>query len=189
MRSNIGGVAVIALTLVAGFGTPLALAYQRVQASENLAARPLRATAQVGEVTRITQIDPFPCRPGSGSRCGRRNTMYDVAQPYDIVQLRLMPQGAAGHVIAVDAVDAAAGDSGFAPGAQVEVAYAPGAPRSAVILGVSHSHYWRNAVGFAIFFGALALLLAALLAWLLRRPRRARRAPEASPAGQGSRSA
>ncbi len=128
LRSTVGGLALIAVVLAGAIGVPSALAYRRWQASEDLASKPLRATAQVQAVTRITQVDPFPCRPGSGSNCGRRNTNYNVAQPYDIVEMRFVPEGAAGEVIAIDAVDA--GTTSATPGRSIPIAYAPGQARA-----------------------------------------------------------
>ncbi len=139
---------------------PSALSYRRWQASEDLDSKPLRATAQVAQVTRITQVDPFPCRPGGGSRCGRRNTLYDVAQPYDIVELRFVPDGAAGEVIAIDAVDA--GSSDATPGSSVEIAYAAGQARAPQILGTTHTHHWRNTLGFVVPISLVVVLFLAV---------------------------
>lgn len=171
MRSTMGGILAILILAGAALSIPLVSAYNQMQVSDNTAARPLRAIAQVLEVTRITEIDPIPCRPGSGSNCARRGRAYAVAQPYDIVQLRFVPQGAAAEIIAVDAVDAD-GRPSFSPGSTVELAYAADSARTAQILGTRHSHYWQNALGFARMFGLLALAISALLAWGMRRMRR-----------------
>jgi hypothetical protein len=172
LRSTAGGVAIIALAVAVAAGAPLWLAHGRWRASEDVGARPLRAGATVIDVTRVTQVDPLPCRPGSRSRCERRDTRYDVAQPYDIVQLRLAPSGAAGDVIAVDAVDA--GGVALTPGQIVEVAYASGAPREAVIVGATHAHHWTNALAVSAWIGGAALLVAGGLWALVRIGRRPR---------------
>jgi hypothetical protein len=183
MSSRIGALLVIIVVVGGAITIPSLLAYRQWQASEDLASRPLRTTAQLRSVTRITQVDPFPCTPGSGSRCGRRNTKFDVAQPYDIVQLSYVPEGAGGQVIAVDAIDAPSGDIlNLAPGASIEIAYAPDAPRSAQILGTTHTHYWRNALGFVMLTGALALLLALGLWWIIQRTGRTRQQRSVNPA-------
>jgi hypothetical protein len=167
MASRSGSMVIVAIVLVAGMGLPSALAYRQWQASEDLTSRPLRTTAIAREVSRITKVDPFPCTPGSGSRCSRRNTQYDVAQPYDIVQIGFVPEGAGGPVIAVDAIDA--GSVPVQPGASMTIAYAATDPRAAQILGANHSHHWRNALGLAALFGAIALLVASILWWAIQR--------------------
>jgi hypothetical protein len=173
LRSNVGGVIVVVLAVILGFGTPLVLGFQRGQASADLTARPLRATAEVVEVTRITEVDPFPCPNSGRSRCERHDTMFKVAQPYDIVQLRFTPQGAASPLVAVDAVDVDAARS-YPPGESIEIAYAPADPRAALIPGSAHGHYLRNAVGLAGIIGGFTLLIAVLLFWGLWVARRKR---------------
>lgn len=172
MRSTIGGVVALAMIVAAGVSLPLYSAYQRSAQTDDLARHPLRATALVSTATRITEVDPFPCRPGSGSNCAKRRSRYTVAQPYDIVQMRYVPAGAAGEVIAVDAVDAG---QPYVPGTSVEIAYSADQPRAAVIVGATHRHYGRNALGFALLFGGFALVLAAAFWWVVRRVRRPRR--------------
>lgn len=173
MATNLGGALLVLAVVVGGAGLPLALAYGRWQASEDLAARPLRATAEVLAVTRVTEVDPFPCRPGGGSRCERRSARFAVAQPYDIVELGFVPEGAAGPVIAVDAVDA--GGAELRPGANLAIAYGPGEARAAQILGAQHTHHWRNALGIAAALGAMGALVAGLLWGAVRLAGRARR--------------
>jgi hypothetical protein len=106
--------------------------------------------------------------------------MYDVAQPYDIVQMRFVPQGAVGSVVAVDAVDA--GSIRTAPGETIELAYALSNVRTPLIIGAAHTHYGRNPLGLVLLAGTLALLVVAALwggFWLLKRTAR-RRAPSPS---------
>lgn len=170
--SNAGMVALVVVALIAGGGIPAAQGYLAWQTSGDFASRPLRARAQVSEVTRITYVDPFPCRPGGRSRCARRNTTYDVAQPYDIVELRFTPENARGPIIAVDAVDATAAP--LSPGDQVEIAYAASDSRAALIMGASHTHYWRNAVIPAVLAAVVALLIAAGLIYANRQYARSR---------------
>lgn len=183
MSSRVGAVLLVGLVAAGAIGIPTALSYRQWQASEELSSRPLRATAQVREVTRITQVDPFPCTPGSGSRCSRRDTMFDVAQPYDIVQFDFVPEGAGGPVIGVDAIDAlATSESSMAAGTTISIAYAPGEPRDAQILETTHTHYWRNALGFVVMVGGGVLLVVALLWWAVQRNQRTRRQRKAGQA-------
>ena len=155
---------------VAAVAVPALIIYQQWQATENLAAKPLRAQATVIAVQRITRIDPLPCRRD----CGRRiSTRFDVPQQYDIVQFNFTPAGASDVVLGVDAADA--GTFGGGKGATVDVAYAADAPRDAQILGAGHSHHWKNMLAFAgMYIGLLVgvVLLFALLGRVSRGLRR-----------------
>lgn len=182
--SNAGVAILVVVALVAGGGIPAAQGYLAWQTGGDFASRPLRARAEVSEVTRITYVDPFPCRPGGRNRCARRNTTYDVAQPYDIVELRFTPEDARGPVIAVDAVDAAAVT--LSPGNQVEIAYAASDPRAALIVGASHTHYWRNAIIPAVLAAVVALLVATGLIYANRQYARSRQRRLARPTTSGA---
>lgn len=161
----VGALAVVAI--------PAAIIYQQWLAMENLAAKPLRATATVTSVERITRIDPLPCRSG---RCRRRiDTDFDVPQQYDIVQFMFTPQGREDSVLGVDAADA--GTFTGSKGSSVEVAYAPNTPRSAQLIGATHNHHWRNMLAFlGLQIGTLAaigvfLLVVVLVGNRVRRKR------------------
>ena len=80
-----------------------------------------------------------------------------LLQPYELVELRFVPAGQAGPVIAVAAVDAAS-VSGLAAGREVAITYAAGDPRGASIVGGRRTYAWKNALGLA----AAGLVLAAL---------------------------
>lgn len=172
-RNNTLGCGLLGLVAaVAAVAVPAAIVYQQWQASENTAARPLRAQATVSAVQRITRIDPLPCR----KNCGRRiDTRFDVPQQYDIVQFTFTPAGASEAVLGVDAADA--GTFSGTAGSTAEIAYAANDPRGAQIAGAGHSHHWKNMLAFAgMYIGFLValLLLFALLGWLSRRVRRRR---------------
>lgn len=173
VRNNTLGCGLLGLAAaVAAVAVPAVIIYQQWQASENTAARPLRAQATVSAVQRISRIDPLPCR----KNCGRRiDTRFDVPQQYDIVQFTFTPAGASETVLGVDAADA--GTFNGTPGSTADIAYAADDPRSAQIVGAGHSHHWKNMLAFAgMYIGFLValLLLFALLGWLSRRFRRAR---------------
>ncbi|MBC8162673.1 MAG: DUF3592 domain-containing protein [Roseiflexaceae bacterium] len=177
-RSTTGCLTILLVALVAGIGVPSAVIYQQWQASENLATKPLRAEARVSEVTRVTKIDPFPCSPGGRSNCSRTSTEFDVPQQYDIVRMVFVPQGGRDEIVAIDAADV--GSAQVEVGSNLQIAYAPGNPRAAQIIGATHTHHWRNLLGFAggiigIMGVGLALLVAVF--GLLRRAKRATRTP------------
>lgn len=165
------GVAVLVVVgLAAALGILGGRTYNQWRTAEDLGARPLRATAEIIAVDRISQVDPLPCRPGSGSNCTRRGTLYDVIRPYDIVQVQFAPEGTAGPVIAVDAIDAGSAD--VRPGLRVEIAYAATEPRTATLFGATRTHYWLNPLGLGAMLALPVILLAALAFWGLMRLRK-----------------
>lgn len=177
-RTKIGCLLVLALATIGGIGVPGVVVYRQWQAMEDLSAKPLRAEATAQDVQLITQIDPLPC---GGDCSGTWDTEFDVPQQYDIVQMQFVPQGAGDQVLAVDAVDTGAGV--YLPGQAVSIAYAAANPRAAQIIGGTHSHHWKNMIGF-VLISLAGLLLLGLLAfawdWLTSRFNRllaARRPP------------
>ncbi len=173
-RSRIGCLLVFVIGASAAVGLPTFVIYHEWRAMEDLSAKPLRAEATVREVTRITQIEPLPCR----GRCRRSwDTEFDVPQQYDIVQMAFTPQGGRDEVLAVDAADTGMVD--LAPERTITIAYAADNPRAAQIIGATHSHHWRNMIAFGeILMGPLLAigLFLALLGWLSTRFKRAKTA-------------
>jgi hypothetical protein len=170
-RSRAGCLVVLAAVALAAVGLPALVVYREWRAMEDLSAKPLRAQAIVRTVTRVTEIDPLPCRSG----CRRSmNTKFDVPQQYDIVQMAFTPQGARDEVLAVDAADV--GSANVAPEQPVAIAYAPADPRAAQIVGATHSHHWKNMVAFAEISLGTLLLLALLVVFASGAGRLFRRA-------------
>jgi hypothetical protein len=144
---------------------PLGSAYLEWQAREDLNGTPLRATATVQEVTRVTQI---------GDEDGE--TVLDVPQQYDIVSFTFTPSGYEQAILAADGIDAGQGGlSRLSPGAVLDVAYDPGNPRAARIPAQSRSYIWWNMVAvYTDWAITIALALAVLVGiWLLNLRRRA----------------
>jgi len=156
-RSRVGCLLVLLIGAIMVVGVPTLLVYREWRAIEDLAARPLRAEAAVREVTRVTRIDPLPCR----RRCRNRGE-FDVPQQYDIVQMVFTPQDGRDVVVAVDAVDA--GSVAINREDTLPIAYAAADPRAAQIIGATHTHHWRNLIGFvSVQLGLLVALVLLLL--------------------------
>jgi hypothetical protein len=133
---------------------PSYLTYRAWQRADDLASRPLRGEATVTAVTRVTNIDYFPCE----SNCGDSiDTAFDVPQQYDIVQMTFLPAGHREEVLATDSADV--GSYVTFVGDILPIAYAAHDPRDAQILGTTHSHHWRNAIFFVWTSVASMILL------------------------------
>ena len=171
-RSRVGCLVIFVLGASVAIGLLTSVIYREWRAMEDLSAKPLRAEATIREVTRITRIDPLPCRGGCRNNW---DTEFDVPQQYDIVQLAFTPQGGRDEVLAVDAADAGLAD--LAPERTIAVAYAAANPRAAQIIGATHAHHWRNMVAFVEislgFLLAIGLFLL-LVGWLGTRFKRAK---------------
>jgi hypothetical protein len=105
----------------------------------------------------------------------RRNSSHPerLTVPYQIVQLRLVPRGAADSVLAVDEVDAGSVPS-LAPGAVVKVRYRPEAPREAMLVDGARTFRQRNRFHFLFLVVAVGCIgIGAALAWRLRARRKA----------------
>jgi hypothetical protein len=172
-RSRIGCLVVLLIGAVAVVGVPTLLVYREWRASEDLAAKPLRAQADVREVTQITRINPLACR----NRCGDESE-FDVQQQYNIVQMAFTPQGGRDVVLAVDAVDL--GSVAINREGTLPIAYAADNPRAAQIIGATHTHHWKNMIGFVgvsliglLVIGVVLMLLGGL-GRLFRRGTRGR---------------
>jgi hypothetical protein len=154
--------------IAAALMLPLAGAYLERQAREDLSGAPLRATATVQEVTRITQIYP------SGDS-GEDPTVVDVPRHYDIVTFTFTPPGYEQAILSADGIDAGQGGrSRLSPGAVLDVAYDSGNPRAARIPDQSRSYIWWNMVAvYSNWAFLIALVLAVLVgSWLLNLRRR-----------------
>jgi hypothetical protein len=149
---------------------PLGRAYLEWQAREDLRGAPLRATATVQEVTRITQI---------GDEEGE--TVLEVPRQYDIVSFTFTPTGYQQAILTADGIDVGEGGrSRLSVGAVVDVAYDPRNPRAARLPDQSRSYIWWNMVAvYADWATMIVLALAVLVGvWLLNLRRR--RAPAMS---------
>ncbi len=109
----------------------------------------------------------------SSGRSGRSRSraFREALQPYDMVALEFVPQGAAASVVAVDLVDVGS-VQGLAVGAKLPISYSTADPRWAQIEGAQRTYFWKNLYGYAIVAGLVLLL--ALGVWIVRRRRRAR---------------
>jgi hypothetical protein len=150
-------------------GIPSLRTVQAWQAAEAVAMRPLRTEATVIAINRITEIDYLPCYDDCTNRW---DTRFTARPPFDIVQMTFVPEGKSEAVVAVDSADAV-GLENFSALVDdtITIAYAPETPRDAQIIGVTHSHHWRNAVYFAAINLALLLSITLPLLWLYRRGR------------------
>lgn len=121
----------------------------------------LTANATVGEIHQVERL------------VGRRRGATELAQPYTIVELSFVPQGATGPVLAVDLIDAGSA-AGLEPGSTLPIRYSAADPRWAQIDGATRTYAWKN----LRIFGVIALVILILLvgAWFGRRNQVARRA-------------
>jgi hypothetical protein len=159
-RLGLGLAFLIGLAVV--MGVPSYITVREWRVMEDLQAKPLRATATVTEVTRITKINPLPC--GAGDCSDSIDTEFDVPQQYDIVQMTFVPQGGRDAVLAVDAADV--GSMDVEQGGTVELAYNQTDPRAAQILGATHTHHYKNMLGFVGYVAALGgVMLVISLGW------------------------
>jgi hypothetical protein len=103
---------------------------------------------------------------------GKRTPAEEAVQPYAIVELSFVPQGALDPVIAVDSIDAGSVPA-LEKGGQIPISYSARDPRWAQIAGATRTYYWKNLRSFGVI--ALILVGLMLLTWLARRLRRSRR--------------
>ncbi len=126
----------------------------------------LEAQARVGQTRHIDRVWG-----------GRRTSAEDAVQPYDIVELMFVPQGARSPVVAVDIVD-----SGSVPqletGSTVSIRYNLANPRFALIEQASRTYYWKNMRTFGII--AIILLVPGAFALWRYTQRSSRRATQAA---------
>jgi hypothetical protein len=127
----------------------------------------LAGSAQIRGTHEVTQIWE-----------GRRSAGEDAVQPYTIVQLEFVPQGAVDPVVAVDLVDAGSVPA-LEKGAAVPISYSASEPRWARIDGATRTYYWKNLRS----FGLIALIVVPLLlfGWWAARRRARRRAAAPTP--------
>ena len=166
-------VGIVALVVAAGIGAPVVMvagvAWLAAALLLLFPARPPRVPAGVEAHARVAGMvtvsqSPRHVRHRSGS-WGRPEVL---ALPYQVVQLRFVPAGAADSVLAVDEVDAGSAPS-LAPGAVVKLRYRPAAPREAMLFEGTRTFPQRNR--FHYLFMVLAaggIGIAAALAWRLR---------------------
>src|SRR5581483_6002045 len=169
------GQALLALLGLAALAFPLVQAYQEWRVRDDLSGATARASANVLDATRVTEVSLLPDDVRGVDR-------HQVPRPYDVVQLQLQPPGYPDAVLAVLAVDAVDADGDpLEQGAEVQVAYAPDDPHGARILGRTRTHYWRTTLGIyadeALRVGAL-VALALAIAVLQRRLRRGTLPPQ-----------
>jgi hypothetical protein len=142
VKSRIVWTVIIIVGLIIAAIIPTYLTYHAWQSAEDLASRPLRADATVTAIDQIANIDYFPCDDCSGSH----DTSFNVPQKYEVIQMTYTPSGYRDAVLATDSADA--GSIVTYVGDTLHIAYAANDPRDPQIIGVTHSHYWRNAVYF-----------------------------------------
>lgn len=114
----------------------------------------------------------------SSSRSRRRNVLpRELLQPYTVVALEFVPQGATQPVVAVDLVDV---DSvpALAIGAELPISYSAADPRWVRIEGAQRTYFWKNLLIYAFIAGVIVLLMIGV--WLLGRRRRLRRQSDGS---------
>lgn len=164
------GLWIVLVVALIGITMPIVNARRDQRAADNANDRTERATATVHEVRRVKEWD-F-ARSNRGSRWGD----FEVAVPYDVVELQFTPRGYPGPVLGVDAIDVPANaPPSLSKGATVQIRYAPGNPRDAQIDGRARTWHWRNMVGvygeLALTIGIIVLLLALLGIYSSRKRR------------------
>lgn len=104
---------------------------------------------------------------------GRSTGPVDAPQPWQVVELRFVPQGRERPVIAVDEVDAGSVD-GLRRGARVPVTYSLGSPRDARLDG-RRSYRWREWLELGTYLAVVAgicvgvMVAGRLVSWWWRR--------------------
>ncbi|HWQ12562.1 MAG TPA: hypothetical protein VNL77_07180 [Roseiflexaceae bacterium] len=109
---------------------------------------------------------------------GRRSRGFNEAiQPYVIIELVFVPQGAADPVVAVDLVDEGS-VPGLEKGADLPIRYSAADPRWARIEGAARTYAWKNLQGYGVI--ALVVLVLVVVLWRAHAARAARRSRQAS---------
>jgi hypothetical protein len=171
-------IGIVALVFAAQIATPLVVvtgvAWLGAALLFLFPALPSRVAGGVETEARVAGIATVSESPRHTSH---RSRHWDRAErlrvPYQVVQLRLVPAGAADSVLAVDEVDAGSAPS-LAPGAVVKVRYRPAAPREAMLVQATRTFRQRNRFHFLFLVLAVgAIGTAAALTWRLRGRRRA----------------
>ena len=148
---------------------PLVNSFRAQLAANNLSDKTERATATVYDVKRV--LDWNLTR-----RSSRRLGDYELAQPYEVVELQFTPRGARSAVIGVDAVDVdAKAPPLFTKGQTVEVRYAPDHPRDVRLDGQKRTWHLRDMIGFYMESAltiVVVLLFLGALAWFGARGRK-----------------
>jgi len=172
-------VGVVALIVASRIATPIVVLTGGAWLGAGLVflfpARPPRTpsgTETSARVAGIITVSESPPRTHHRSRYSSHPER--LAVPYQVVQLRLVPEGAADSVLAVDEVDAGSVPS-LAPGAVVRVRYPPAAPREAMLVEAARTFRQRNR--FHLLFlvlGVGGIGIAAALTWRLRGRRAVR---------------
>jgi len=151
---------IVALTGVAWLGAGLLFLFPvrppRVPAG-------IEAAARVAGVMTVSESPPRRVHRSNSWSHPERLTV-----PYQVVQLRLVPDGGTDSVLAVDEVDAGSAPS-LAPGAVVKVRYQPAAPREAMLVEGTRTFRQRNRFHFLFMvLGVAGIGIAAALTWRLR---------------------
>jgi hypothetical protein len=163
----------VALVVAARIATPIVLltgvAWLAAALLFLFPERPPRVPGGVEAAARVAGIVTVSESPRrTRHRSGSSSHPERLEVPYQVVQLRLAPGGAADSVLAVDEVDAGSAPS-LAPGAVIEVRYPPGAPREAMLVEGTRTFRVRNRFHFLFLVLAVGGIgIAAALAWRLR---------------------
>jgi Protein of unknown function (DUF3592) len=170
-------VGIVALTVAARIASPLVVgtgvAWLGAAVLFLFPERPLRVpsgTEVPARVAKIALVDESP--EGTRHRSSSSSHPERLRVPYQVVQLRFVPAGAADSALAVDEVDAGSVPS-LALGAVVKVRYQPEAPRDAMLVEGSRTFRQRNRFHFLFLVLGLSVIgTAAGLVWRLRGRRR-----------------
>jgi hypothetical protein len=162
-RARIGQ-GLLVLLVVGALLYPLGRAMAEWRRHEDFSGFSETATATVTQVDRVEEIS-----------VGEESGQVRLAQPYDVLQLTIVPSADRDPILAVDAVDVAPGQPDpFEKGEPVRIVYNPRSPREARVVGQGRTHYWQTTLGVYreyafVLAGIVALSL--VLGWLGSRMR------------------